>query len=282
MPDAVDALDAAFTTPDGGTAPEGGQGQPADDTPSAVQPEGQGQSDAQTGLYDLSTVPEEYRSHVEQVAKDIDRNVNAKFQEHADFRKQWEPFQELGLHEYDPEGVGALLHLATQLSQGGDSARDALLGLAEELKIDLGLEPSEGEPADDENAPMTKAEFQAYLAAQREEALEAQYAQEAEEAFRAEYAEIVKQNGKPFTEEENQRLLSLAKRFQPDHDEPIKAAYALINSIAGGAEAALVKGQPTPPAPAEPSGRASTTVQPVDTFEEAERLMRERRASANA
>ena len=282
MADLVDPLDAAFTTPDGGTAPEGGQGQPADDTTSAVQPEGQGQPDASTGLYDLSAVPEQYRSEVERIAKDIDRNVNSKLQEYADHRKQWEPFQELGLQDFDPEGVGALLQFATRLSEGGDTAREALSNLAASLEIDLGQAPAAdaGEPSED--TPLTRAEFEAWKQAQDEARLEAQYAQEAEAGFREEYAEILKANGKPFTPEENQRLLDLARRFQADHDQPIKAAYELINSIAGGAEAALVNGQPTPPAPAEPGGRAATTVQPVDTFEEAERLMRERRASVNA
>src|SRR5690348_674203 len=113
----VDPLDAAFAD---GTAPEG-QGHEAIE-PSAVQPEGQGRQDDTAGLYDLSSITDPaIRSEVERIAKDIDRNANAKFAEHAEFRKSWEPYQgikladdadPLNLLDYDPQGVGHLLDFA--------------------------------------------------------------------------------------------------------------------------------------------------------------------------
>jgi hypothetical protein len=44
------------------------------------------------GLYDLTTVPEHLRPVVEPLLKKVEANVTQRFQEHADFRKQWEPF----------------------------------------------------------------------------------------------------------------------------------------------------------------------------------------------
>lgn len=281
--DALDALaaDTSSTEAEAGTAHEG-QGQP-DATPSAVQPEGQGQQDASTGLYDLSSVPEEYRSHVERIAKDIDRNVNAKLQEAADYRKSWEPYQELGLHEYDPQGLSGLMQFAEALSDP-QTARDALFNLAGALEIDLADgagDPGELDPI--HRLEQQQAEMQAFLAAwQEEQALNAAK-EEALQGYRSEFADVEKAHGKQFDDAEKQRLIGLAKRFAASGEErPIEAAYAFINDIAGGAEKALVEAQPTPPAPAEPGGRASTAIQPVDSFEEAERLHRERNASVHA
>lgn len=275
------------TTPTSPTAeqvqPEEGQGQPSADETSAVQPEGQGQPDAQAGLYDLSTVPEEYRSHVERIAKDIDRNVNAKLQEAAEFRKSWEPYSSLGVNEVDPEGLAALMEFAQAISDP-DSARDAVLNLAKALELDLANTPdSEGEGEEPDPIQEIRAELDAIKqerAQTQEQAQIAQLQQEALTAYQAEYAAVEKLNGKAFSVEEKTKLIGLAKRFQLDHDEPIKAAFQLIQEISGGAETALVNGQPTPPAPAEPAGRASSTVQPVETFEDALRLHLERNASA--
>jgi hypothetical protein len=263
--------------------PDEGQGQPIAE-PSAVQPEGQGQPDAQTGLYDLSTVPEEYRSHVERIAKDIDRNVNAKLQEAAEYRKSWEPYSQLGVNEVDPEGLAALMEFAQAISDP-DSARDAILNLAQALELDLGVDPDAFDDEGGEADPVEslRAEIESIKqaeAARQEQAQIAQLQQQALTSYQSEYAEVEKLNGKPFSPEEKTQLIGLAKRFQLDHDEPIKAAYQLIQSISGSAEKALVDGQPTPPAPAEPAGRASSTVQPVDNWDDALRLHRERNASA--
>jgi hypothetical protein len=62
------------------------------------------------GLYDLSSVPEELRGYVENVAKQIQGNVTRSFQDHADFRKTWEPFSQVdGLTEVPPEELTELV-----------------------------------------------------------------------------------------------------------------------------------------------------------------------------
>lgn len=278
--------EAEAVQPEGATGTQG-QGQPDAAASSAVQPEGQGQPDATTGLYDLSTVPEEYRSEVERIAKDIDRNANAKFQEHAEFRQSWEPYGELGLQDVGPEGVGALLQFAEDVSNP-ETAREAIVGLAEALGVDLGdTAAPDGEDLDpvaslEQRFAAWEAKETAREEATREEAQIAAYRTQADQGYRAEFAEVEKLNGQPFSADERTQLIGLAKRFQLDHDEPIKAAYQLIQAISGGAEQALVNGQPRQPAQAEPAGRASSPITPVDSFEEAERLHRERNASAHA
>lgn len=61
-------------------------------------------------LYDLSSVPEELRSVVEPIIRQVQGNVTKRFQEHADLRKQWEPLSQVeGLTDVPAEELSELL-----------------------------------------------------------------------------------------------------------------------------------------------------------------------------
>ena len=310
-PNPLDALNE--TSPEAeAVQPEEGQGQPDATETSAVQPEGQGQPDAETGLYDLSTVPEEHRAFVEEHLKNVERNANGKFQEHAEYREGWQPYEELGIQDIDPGGLGALIGFAEKLvdPETGEldpvAARDAIMEFAEGLGVDLAgdgqhegdLDAGDADDETDDDVPSwarqlmdkdAERERQAAEAAEQEELREITTAAEA--AYRKEFEEVESLNGQPFDKtpgsspdgdpqrSERDFLIGLAKRFQLDNDEPIKAAYQLMQTISGRAEAALVNGQPEQPKPSEGRGRASSPVRAVDTFEDAERIHRERNAS---
>lgn len=264
--------------------PEEGQGQPVAEG-SEVQPgEGQGQQDTSDGLYDLSSIDDpKVRSEVERIAKDIDRNVNGKLQEAAEYRKGWEAYEELGVNELDPEGLGALLSFAEALNDE-ETARDALLQLAETVGVDLsGVSPEE-DFSDDPIASVQKEleDLRQWRQSQEERELYASVQAEEAQRLEAEWTEVEEAHGKPFTEDEKVRLRDLAIRFVADSEQPIKDAYEFITSVAGHAQSDLVDQAPDQPSPAEPEGQASTAVEPVETFEEAERLMRERREMASA
>lgn len=250
-----------------------------DTSQSQVQPEGQGQGDAQAGLYDLSTVPDEYRSHVERIAKDIDRSAQTKFREAADYRKQWAPYEELKLTEHDPGTVRQLLELH-QLLSDENTARDVVLQLARNVGLEVeGLDDEEPE----ESEPDPLAEMRAELArlSELETSRAEQQAQAQElERLQNEWDDIVQEHG-PFSDEDQELILELAGRFDSEA-EPIKAAHRLFNQIVGRGEAGLVRAKAGEPAAAEPAGRASTAVTPPETFEDAKRLLIERRAQMNA
>jgi len=80
-------------------------------SPTGVQPEtGQGAApgDAPYAEY-LNRIPEEHRGVVEPVFKEWDGNVTRRFQEHSDYRKRFEPFEQMGVDQYDPEGLAQLI-----------------------------------------------------------------------------------------------------------------------------------------------------------------------------
>lgn len=74
--------------------------------PDVVQPEDAGQGD---GGHDapyaeyLNRIPEEVREEVEPVFKDWDANVTRRFQEHSEYRREWEPYEQTGINRLSPE-----------------------------------------------------------------------------------------------------------------------------------------------------------------------------------
>lgn len=265
--------DQNFTQDD--VQPDEGQG--VDLTQSQVQPEGQGQGDAATGLYDLSSVPDEYRSHVERIAKDIDRNAQAKFREAADYRKQWQPFEELGLVDQNPDEIRQMIELSRLLGDES-TAQDAVLALAKHVGLEVDGLDEEPETAPDPQAEL-RAQIEALQAAESERQQAAAQQQELER-LQDEWDGIVQEHG-PFTDEQQQMIVELASRFESE-EQPLVAAHKLYNQIVGIGEQGLVKAKAGEPTASEPAGRASTTVAPPETFEEAKRLMTERRSQLNA
>lgn len=257
--------------------PPEGQGDPTPIPQDGTAGPGQGLSSEQ-GLYDLSSVPEEYRSHVERIAKDIDRNVQKKLQEHSEYRKGWEPYESLGLREYDAESVGSLLSLAQALSDE-DSAREVVTRLADSLGLTIAQAEELVDEADPDD-PLAEIrreveelrQFKSQFDLQREH-------QEQLEALEQEFQEVVAEHGRPFSDEEKDELMTLAGRFAAE-DYPIKTAYEVINQIAGKAEVSLFSRKKAEPVAAVVAGRASSTPKPVDSFEDAERLFIESRRGA--
>jgi hypothetical protein len=90
-----------------------------------VQPEdsGQGGEGAQDAPYAeyLSRIPEDVRGDVEPVFKEWDASVTKRFQDAAEYRKSWEPYQQAGLNQYEPEYLAQAAQFA-QVAQENPQA----------------------------------------------------------------------------------------------------------------------------------------------------------------
>lgn len=86
----------------------------------------QGQADAPSGGQPyadyLNRLPEEVRGDVEPVFQDWNKNVNSRFEQHASFRKQWEPYEKAGLNTYTADQLA----WAVQTLQNPQQAREWL------------------------------------------------------------------------------------------------------------------------------------------------------------
>lgn len=79
-----------------------------------VQPEGQGGGGGGAPYQEFldRIQDEEARGIAEEGFKSFDANVARKFSEHASYRKQWEPYDQMGLREQDPQIVAWAMQLA--------------------------------------------------------------------------------------------------------------------------------------------------------------------------
>jgi hypothetical protein len=77
------------------------------DPSAGVEPEGQGDEGAGNPAYAeyLTRIPEEARGAAEEAFRDWDARTTQRFQEAAELRKTWEPYQEAGVNRYDPAAV---------------------------------------------------------------------------------------------------------------------------------------------------------------------------------
>jgi len=88
---------------------------PVDD----VQPQGQGEADTTTDApYQeyLNRIPEEAREQAESAFREWDANQTRRFQDAAEFRQRWEPYQDTGIASLPPEEVQQLVQFRGALS----------------------------------------------------------------------------------------------------------------------------------------------------------------------
>ena len=247
-----------------------------------VQPGGAPGADAgqgASGLYDLDSAPEHLRPYIEAELKKIEGNVTPKFQEHAEFRKQWEPYQELGLHDVPPEELQQLLRLR-EISNDDEAFRrwwDAIGkemgyvdgdGLDEELGIedeDEGpdLEEVIGRLLDERLGPI-----QERFSAQDEESAVAGEL----ESIESELAALKEQHG----EFDEDKVCQLALAYADDPDG-IQKAFADYQQLVGGAQRNLVEDKLTnQPGVPVGGGSSPSPERPVDGFSGAKSAALER------
>jgi hypothetical protein len=78
----------------------------SDETTDAVRPdEGEGGGGEGNPLYAeyLDRIPEESRGVAEEAFKAFDANTTKRFQEAAEYKQQWQPYEEAGINSIDPE-----------------------------------------------------------------------------------------------------------------------------------------------------------------------------------
>jgi hypothetical protein len=276
------------TVPD--EAAPGAEGQAPEGQPSAPE----GQAEGTSGLYNevLNGVPENLHSQVEPILKQWDSNVSKKFEEAAEYRKQWEPYEEMGVTQHEPERLQALLELGDVLDDPG-----LLQQWWKEVGDELGyFDANEEEGSEDElltpeqvqqmvaeavspiNEKLTSQE-QEQLVAQASEDISTRLDQLAEKDDSL-GKEIGKSDeGEPITGRD--AVLQLALAYE-DQENPIDKGYADYQRLIGHGEGSLFEKKVKQPGGAEGPGSPAGPKQ-FTSFDEAnESAMRKLEESAKA
>lgn len=256
-----------------------------------VQPnEGQGESGDIGSFYDLSEVPDDYREHIEPLLKKVQQNVDGKFREHADYRKQWEPYESLNLNEYEPEDIERLLNFATMINEDEDGFKEWWQKVGDELGfLDSYLESDLDEDDDDLlDGEIDMSTVQQAISEQVEQALspildrfrnedQKDAVQQANQLIDSQIEALKKEHG----EFDEQAVFRFAMGYEGE--DAVLKGFEDYQKFVNGIKIDTVNGKiKNAPGNTEGEGRANTNAEPVRDFKDAKEIARERLADLRA
>jgi hypothetical protein len=275
--------------PEGDAAPVDGGGGEADG-------QGAGVAEGSSGLRpNLDGLAPGVKEQVSSLLDQYEGNATKKFQEHAEFRKQWEPYESLKLHEFDPDYLGELIQFSEIFEDEGrfDSwLKDAASqrGLLSQNGAQPGAD--EGDEGDDFDVPQTKADLDSYVQEKISEALgpiqQKTQEREASEAVQQQAAQLDQSLDKmltadgvdleQFDPEDRDTIFALALRYGDDERDPVAKGYEDYKRLTGKVEKGVVERRVGRGRAPEGSGGAAPVDSPQrpKTFKEASELARER------
>jgi hypothetical protein len=258
---------------------------PDDVSPNGAEPEG---GDASGGLYDLASVPEDLRPHVEPHLKAIEANITKKLQENSESLKRWEPYEELGIGDIDPQNLQQLLEFA-EMAQDEDKFAEWFretgdrLGLMESPDDDLDFDFEENELTP-EKVEQLIAKAVAENIQPVNQRLQERETKEAEQAAMYEITDqLDAMKAEHGDDLDTDAVLQLAYAYaDEDPDNAINRGFEDYQRLVGKGEAGLFAKKAGQPESPEGPGRASNAPQQITTFDEAKAAALDRLKAARA
>ena len=273
-----------------------------------VQPDpGQGDVDVTGGQpyadY-LTRVPEEVRGDVEPIFKDWNSNVNRRFEEHAEYKRSWEPYENVRQHQ--PEAVTEAL----QLYQAALNDPQAFQQWFEQYAAERGLTPKQAaaelEPEAmtfdqyDPNAQLQQlldqklsplqSQMEQFISRQQE--LEQQATVQAlSEQVGQEIAKLRAEHAKDLPEKVQEQLEDIIERFGMRYagepgatpEQVVRRAWADFESLSNQLQTGALQSKVDQPEPAVSGEVADGAPPQIRTLAEANKIaLQQMRASRNA
>lgn len=254
----------------------------ADETAVAQPEEGQEQGGQEQSQghpsWDLSRYPADMRDFAKQVLSDHDGDVTRRFQEHAEYKKGWEPFESIeGLRDMDPEEVAGLVEFRNRLmSEGGE--QEFINGLfdpevegSEDRWAQIGqangwLDDDEGDDdVDDDGSPDIDAKLQEHLAPMQQWIAQ-QEQQREEQQLDQEIDQELNGLHEEFGEFDDETVQALSLMY--DGDDALRQGLAQYFKIRGDSQQELVGSKQNQPDPALSGGRADTEPEQYKGFKD--------------
>lgn len=259
----------------------------SDDVQPAAPAEGQGADTTDAGYAQyLDSVAPEIREQVEPLFKEFDGNVTKKFQEHAEYRKGWAPYEEIGINNLDPDQVKGLLEFANmandpeQFSAWWKAAGDEM-GLFDKFASspdDLELEDDLSQEKIAELVEKQVAEklgpVEQTLQQQEQDRKAAQANEEVANAMKSIRSENTSLfEGDESKQEETERMIArLAYSYSDDNSlspsEMIQKGFEDYQNLIGQGEKSLFADKSNQPPPPEGAGGADTSPEKIASFDD--------------
>lgn len=243
-----------------------------------VQPEGQGgqSGDAPYAEY-LNRIPEDVRSDVEPVFRDWDSNTTRRFQESADYKRQWEPFEDLGVNKREPAEVEWAMQFVDAL-QNPNAIRDWYSEYAKQNGLSAAQQDQlEEEYTDPSVKAMIEQTMQSQLGpvasqlaeiAQWRDAQERQAREEqAMSRIQSEMNDLKAKHPDVFNEQMVEKLLPQYIDSDPEH--AVSRAFADWQAMQSQIQTAWTDGKVNQPPAAMSGGSADGSPEPITSLRQA-------------
>jgi len=234
----------------------------------AVQPEvggAEGQGQAPYAEY-LDRLPEGIRGDVEPVFKEWDSSVTKKFQEAADFRKQWEPFQDLGLTDVPRDEIENLMALR-DLAANDPEQFDAWLSATAQERGLFGESEESEDPYGEAEDPMSPVMSElGELKAWKEQMEQEQRVSEAMKVVDQQVSEAVAKHPDVPRELAEQFLASFA---ESDPQNAVSLSFEAAEKWMAQIQQGMVSDKLSQPEAAEQGQRVDGSPEQISTFAQA-------------
>lgn len=260
-----------------------------------VQPdEGQGGESGDSPYADyLNRIPENVRGDVEPIFKEWDQNTTRKFQEAAEYRNSWKPYEELGVNQQDPDAVKWALEVANFATQdpvafqqwvtNGEYAEQH--GLTRQEQQDV-----EQEYVDPSVEQLVQARLEQQLGpvagqlAAIEEWRAAQEQQQAEQQAMARIEQELEQlkTDHPDSFDRDKIEMFIPRHMESDPEHAVALAFQDWQAVFSQVEKQVLEGKVAQPTGAVSGGSADGSVESPNSFEQAREMAKQMLRANNA
>lgn len=235
------------------------------------------------GLHEsfISSAPEHLRDAARELVPYWDPYVQKQFTDHANYRKGWEPYEQLGINELDPSELEELLQFR-DIVQDEDRFREWY----QEIGNLLGDDPTSTQDTTADEYGLPPELLQAInsmqqqlqeLTQDRQMQAEQQMLNQTAQEVRQELDQLKSQNPNiEWDDEVEDTVCTLALKY--DTPDALQRGFQDFQKLIGRGEKSVFQSRTDPALRVAPvsGGNNNTSVEPVTTFEQAARAARER------
>lgn len=266
-----------------------------DEAQPAAPQEGQGPQDDAQALYAdvLEGLPEEHHGTLTERLKAREADLNKA---HQSKMEGWQPYEEMGINQVDPEALSGLMNLGQALEAAGNGDPQALQDLQEwwgnigqSLGFsDQGQGEEEGQASDlldlkpeqlQEMVGEQVAEKINPLLEQMQQQQQQKLLADAEQEVADSLSTLRKENPN-ITDEDESRILAFAYMFGGDAEDPITQGFEEFKKVAARGESELFGQKLNQPNAAEGAGRPNTVPKDITSWDDAKEASAERMRQA--
>ena len=240
-----------------------------------VQPETvestEGQGAAPYAEY-LDKLPEDIRGAVEPVFKEWDSNVTKRFQEAAEFRKQWEPFQDMNLSDVPRDELENLIALRELAAESPEQFDEWLVSTA--LERGLLEQQAEDDPyAEDDSDPLEEKlnPLQSELNQLKEWKAQQEYEARVSEAMKQVEQQVEEASQKHPDVPQELAEQFLASFAESDPENAVSLAFEAAEKWMAQIQQGVVQNKLAQPEAAEQGSRADAAPEEIRDFATASR-----------